>query len=119
MADLFSVTAPLAIRFPNGERQIMIERFAHRDGVCFLPPFWTETKLADALRFVPGPIKGGGPWKAGDAIITVLGCHGTDAELAGELSSWLDYLAQRDEPYPERDTLDKSVRDCLQADAGG
>ena len=73
MADLFTVTAPLAIRFAGGEKQIMIERLAYQGGLLFLPVFWTEFGIDKALRFVAGPIKGDGPCKVGDAVVTVLG----------------------------------------------
>ncbi len=104
MADLFSVTAPLAIRFADGSRNIMVERIPWRDGVAFLPPFWTRNTIEQALCLVPGPITGDGPWKAGDAVITVLGCHGTDGALAQEFSCWQSEIAQM-EGYPERATI--------------
>jgi hypothetical protein len=102
MADLFSVTAPLAIRFANGQKQIMAERLACQDGLLYLPPFWTEMTIEEALRFVAGPVKGAGPWKVGDAVVTVLGCHGTDAELANEFSCWQSRLMEMAETYPQR-----------------
>ncbi len=107
MADLFSVTAPLAIRLADGSRQIMIARLAHRDGLLFLPPFWTETGLAAALRFVAGPIRGDGPWKVGDAVVTVLGCYGTDTALAAEFASWQAQLEQLGDTYPDRDEIER------------
>jgi hypothetical protein len=110
MADLFTVTAPLAIRFASGEKQIMIERLAYADGLLFLPTFWTETGLPEALRFVAGPIKGDGPWKVGDAVVTVLACHGTDAQLADEFASWQSYLAQIDEAYPARQEIESMMK---------
>ncbi len=105
MADLFTVTAPLAIRFASGERQIMVERLAYQDGLLFLPAFWTETGIVNALRFVAGPIRGDGPWRVGDAVVTVLACHGTDAELADEFAQWQSYVTQLDEAYPARDRI--------------
>lgn len=102
MADLFTVTAPLAIRFRDGRKQVMVARLPYLDGLLYLPPFWTEMDIGDALRYVPGPIQGVGPWKAGDAVITILGCHGTDAALAGEFSSWQARLMEMAENYPQR-----------------
>ena len=110
MADLFSVTAPLAIRFGDGSRQIMIERMPHADGVLFLPPFWTETGMETALRFVAGPVRGDGPWKVGDAVVTVLGCHGTDAELASEFAAWQGYLEQLGADYPEPEQIGQRMQ---------
>lgn len=111
MADLFSVTAPLAIRFrDSGEKQIMIERIPYNDGLVFLPVFWTDTGVADALRYVPGPIEGEGPWKVGNAVVTVLGCHGTDAELASEFSCWQTRLLQQGEAYPKKADIETQMR---------
>jgi hypothetical protein len=101
MADLFSVTAPLAIRFSDGSRQIIIERMPYRDGMLFLPAFWTEAGAGSALRFVAGPLRGEGPWKVGDAIVTVLGCQGTDPELAAEFAAWQGYREQLGCNYPQ------------------
>ncbi|HHO68907.1 MAG TPA: hypothetical protein ENK12_07745 [Gammaproteobacteria bacterium] len=112
MADLFSVTAPLAIRFPDGRRDILAERMAWRWGLIYLPPFWTLLPVAEALRFVQGPLRGDGPWKAGDAVVTVLGCHGTDAELASCWAEWQDHLHQHPD-YPPADT----IRELMQTHA--
>ncbi len=110
MADLFSVTAPLAIRFRDGSRQIMVERLTYNGGVLFLAPFWTETGIEAALHFVPGPVRGDGPWKVGDAVVTVLGCQGTDPHLASEFAAWQDLLEQLGTGYPERDQIEQLMR---------
>jgi hypothetical protein len=110
MTDLFTVTAPLAIRFASGEKQIMIERLAYHDGLLFLPTFWTETGIDNALRFVAGPIKGDGPWKVGDAVVTVLACHGTDAALANEFACWQSHLTQMNAAYPAGDKIEKMMK---------
>jgi len=119
MADLFSVTAPLAIRFRDtGEKQIMIERVPYRDGLVFLPAFWTDTGIEGALRYVAGPVEGEGPWKVGNAVVTVLGCHGTDAELAGEFSCWQTRLMELGEAYPEKNDIERQMRIHAAAAAG-
>lgn len=105
MPDLFSVTAPLAIRFRDGSKHIMIRAYPHRDGLLYLTPFWHQQPAETLFHFAPGPLKGDGPWKAGDAVITVLGCHGTDAELAGQYAEWQDYLAQVADAYPGEDEI--------------
>ncbi len=110
MADLFSVTAPLVIRFPNDEKIIMVERIAYDDGLLFLPTFWIETGIENALRFVGGPIKGDGPWKVGDAVVAVLACHGTDATVANDFSCWQSYLAQVSEQYPSSDEIKEQMK---------
>jgi hypothetical protein len=110
MTDLFSVTAPLAIRFPNGEKQIMVELLAWHGGLLFLPPFWMESPVEQTMRFVPGPIKGEGPWKIGDAVVTVLGCHGTDPELADLFACWQSFIAQAIGTYPDRSDIEQLMR---------
>jgi hypothetical protein len=102
MADLFSVTAPLAIRFKDtGEKQIMVARLPYNNGLLFLPTFWTNMEPQQALRYVPGPVEGAGPWKVGNTIVTVLACHGTDAALANDFSCWQSHLMELGEDYPD------------------
>jgi len=112
MADLFSVTAPLAIRFrDSGEKQVMVERLPYAGGLLYLPPFWTDMPPQQALRYVPGPIDGDGPWKVGgNAIVTVLGCHGTDAELAGAFGSWQTRMMELGATYPSRAEIETLMK---------
>lgn len=95
--DLFSVTAPLMIRLPDGSREIMVERFRHPRGVLYFTPFWHLGDPAETVRLVEGDIKGEGPWKIGGAVVQVLGCHGSEPECAAEFDSWRDYLMQAGE----------------------
>ena len=119
MADLFSVTAPLVIRFKeSGEKQIMLERIAYNDGLLFLPTFWTDAGVDRALRYVPGPIEGEGPWKFGNAIVTVLACHGTDAELANDFSCWQSHLLELGEAYPAKQDIERQMKLHAAAAAG-
>ncbi|MEE9425257.1 MAG: hypothetical protein V3V18_09795 [Methylococcales bacterium] len=108
MADLFTVTAPLAIRFKDGSKQIMIRTFKHKDGLLFLAPFWHELSEDKQFQLITGPIKGEGPWKIGSAVVTVLGCHGTDTELASQFADWQSYLVQNNAEYPN-DEMIKSM----------
>ena len=111
MADLFSVTAPLAIRFKDsGEKQIMVERLPYNDGLLFLPTFWTDKDVQQALRYVPGPIEGDGPWKVGNAIVTVLACHGTDAQLANDFSAWQTRLIEIGDAYPGQADIHQAMK---------
>ncbi len=110
MADLFTVTAPLAIRLPDGRKEVVVEKLSYSDGLIYLPPFWPEMNIEDALRFVPGPIKGDGPWKIGDSVVAVLACHGTDARLASDFSSWQSYLMQVDDAYPQPAEIEKLMK---------
>ena len=109
MTDLFTVTAPLVIRFKDGRKQIMISTSAYREGLVFLAPFWHEQNEEDQLRYLAGPIKGEGPWKVGDAVVTVLGCHGTDAELANQFAEWQSYLQQYPAQQPDEETISRLI----------
>ena len=101
---LFSANTPLAIRFPNGSKKIMVEYFCHVDGLLFFEPFWNTIE-----KYVPvvvaGEIKGDGPWKVGDCVVTVLACHGTDATLALEFADWQGYLQMQGDEYPTPEAI--------------
>lgn len=99
MADLFSMKSPLMIRLPNGEKHIMAEYFRHPQGLVFFDVFWHQTGDS-AVHLVKGEYKGDGPWKIGDAVIHVLGCHGTDPELATLFSEWQNYRQMAGDDYP-------------------
>lgn len=110
MADLFTVTAPLAIRLPDGRKEVVVEKLRYNDGLIYLPPFWPEMDPEEVLRYVPGPIKGDGPWKVGEAVVAVLACQGTDPQLASDFSSWQVYRMQVDAAYPPQEDIDKFMR---------
>jgi hypothetical protein len=119
MADLFSVTAPLAIRFKDtGEKQIMVERIPYDDGLVFLPAFWLDTGIEQSLRYVAGPIEGDGPWKVGNAIVTVLACHGTDAVLANQFGAWQTRLMELGDSYPDKAAIEAQMKVCAAVAAG-
>jgi hypothetical protein len=94
MADLFSVTAPLLIRLPTGDMHVMAERFPHPRGLVYFDLFWHLANPHLGVHMVEGIIKGDGPWKIGDAVVRVLGCHGTDGALARRFNEWQIYLAE-------------------------
>jgi len=103
--DLFSVEAPLLIRLPDGEKRVMAEAFPHPEGLLYFDLFWHTSDLAQAVHLVRGSIEGGGPWKVGGCVITVLGCHETDGEVAGEFAAWQDYLATTHGGYLPREEI--------------
>jgi hypothetical protein len=88
--DIFSVTAPLVIRLPSGEKRVMAERFPHPKGLLYFEPFWRDNEFQPAVHLAEGEIKGDGPWKIGDAVITVLSCG--DAELNMEWNNWQQFV---------------------------
>jgi hypothetical protein len=103
MADLFSMTAPLLVRHADGVRHIVAERFPLGDGpgLIYFELYWhLQRPAAQAIHRLAGEIRGDGPWKVGDAVISVLGCHGTDPELAATFAEWQDYLRQGAPGYP-------------------
>ncbi|RMG28297.1 MAG: hypothetical protein D6721_08800 [Gammaproteobacteria bacterium] len=108
MADLFSVTAPLQVRLPDGTRHILAERFPLKGqaGLVYFEVFWHfRVPAASAIHRIEGEIRGEGPWKVGEAVFTLVGCQGTDPEMATLLAEWRDYLAQGAPGYPDRDRL--------------
>lgn len=101
MADLFSVTAPLMLRLPNGETKVIAACFPHSQGLLYFDLYWHLGQPADTTHIITGELSGEGPWKIAGHVLNVLGCHGTNAELAGEYQQWQAYLnsAQADD-YP-------------------
>jgi hypothetical protein len=92
MADLFSVTAPLTLRCPNGTRKVIAACFPHPRGLLYLDLFWHRRTPREAAHLIDGELQGEGPWKIGGCVITVLGCHHTDPELAAPYAEWRAYL---------------------------
>lgn len=111
MPDLISVTAPLMIRFPNGDKGIMVERFPTADGILYLEPFWTRMNPDEAFKKVEGVISGDGPWKVGDAVVTVLGCQGTDPDMAALHARWQTHMQEPGFELPPRDIVDALARE--------
>ena len=112
MADLFSITAPLLIRYPDVTRHVMLERFPHPEGLVYFRTFWDQLPLQQGVQLVRGELRGSGPWKVGAAVITVLGCHGTNPEEAAEYAAWQFHLEQLGDGYPGRDQLAQIARDA-------
>ena len=104
MADLFSMKSPLMIRFANGESRIMAEYFKHPQGLLFFDVFWNQ-QPENSIHLIEGEYKGEGPWKVGDAVISVLGCHGCDADLAAQFADWQAYLQMCSDEYPDDDEI--------------
>lgn len=110
MADLFSVTAPLLIRLPDGSQHVMAERYAHANGLVFFELFWHLGDPKRTVHRVEGEIRGEGPWKVGAAVVRVLGCQGTDGRLARQFSEWQMYLADNHDAYPARLLIEAIAR---------
>ena len=100
MADIFTVTAPLKVRLPSGELHIIAELFKHPEGLLYFDLLWHMDRVR-GVHLLKGEITGEGPWKIGDHIFYVLGCRGTDAELASEYSEWQTWRQMHPEEYPD------------------
>jgi len=111
MADLFRVTAPLMIRFPDGGQSVMVERFRHPRGLLYFEPYWDRLPGAQGIHLVDGEIRGEGPWKAGDCVISLLGCQGSHPELAAEFADWRVYLEKCGDAFPSREEIERLARD--------
>ena len=100
MADLFTVTAPIKIRLPDGEQQVIAELFPHPDGLLYFELHWQQDKDS-RIHLIEGELKGEGPWKIADHILYVLGCRGTDADLAVEFDEWRTWRMEQPGDYPD------------------
>jgi hypothetical protein len=110
MADLFSVTAPLLIRLATGDLHVLAERFPHPRGLLYFDLFWHLGNAHLGVHLVEGIIKGDGPWKIGDAVVRVLGCHGTDAAQARRFDEWRAYLSEHPDSYPPLSEIEAIAR---------
>ena len=100
MAELFSMTSPLMIRTPEGEEQVIAEMFPHPEGLVYFELYWHLGQPEETIHLVKGMVRGEGPWKIGEHVINVLGCHGTNAQLAGAFQQWQTYLQTNEDDYP-------------------
>jgi hypothetical protein len=105
MADLFSVTAPLLMRYPDAAEHVMVHRLRHPQGLVYFRSFWDRMPPAEGIVLAAGVIRGDGPWKVGDAVVTLLGCHGCHPEHAAEYADWQLHLAECRNDYPESEQL--------------
>jgi hypothetical protein len=112
MADLFSITAPLLIRYPDDTQDVMVDCLQHSAGLVYFRPFWDRMSLTDGIRLVTGEVRGHGPWKVGDAVVTVLGCRGVHPEQAAEFAEWQVYREQFGSSYPDADALIQFAREA-------
>lgn len=108
--NFFRVTAPLIIRHPDQTKHLMVEKFPHPEGLLYFEPFWHLGPDPAKVHVARGGFKGDGPWKIGDSVITVAGCHGTDADIALTVSQWQDYLSQNHEDYPNKSVIMEHAR---------
>ena len=101
MADIFSVTAPMMIQTSRGAKKVIARCFPHREGLLYFDLYWHIADPQHSMHLLKGELKGEGPWKIDGHVINVLGCHGTDAELALQYDSWQEYIQNSTEYPPE------------------
>lgn len=106
MADIFSVTAPLKVRLPDGSQRVVAELYRHPEGLLYFELFWHEQRDA-RIHLIEGELKGEGPWKIADHIFYVLGCRGTDADLANEYAEWQTWCMHNPDAYPDKKMIDR------------
>lgn len=94
MPDLFEMKRPLAVNFKDGSKTIMVAYYPHKEGLVFLEPFWQDKTQAQKTTVIKGELKGDGPWKIADAVISLVGCQGTDPDLAQLLSQWENHVQE-------------------------
>lgn len=82
----------------------MAERFPHPRGLVYFEIFWHLHGPETTVHRVEGP------WKVGDSVIRVLGCHGTDGLLARQYDEWRAYLTEHGDSYPERAFIEAIAR---------
>lgn len=110
MADLFEMKRPLAVTYTNGEKAIMVAYYRHADGLVYLAPFWEQKEEGQKAVVIKGELKGDGPWKIGDATITLVGCQNTDADLAQMLAQWEFHVQSVDSDYYQPETIRNLAR---------
>jgi len=112
MADLFSVTAPLLLSEADGRQSLMAECFRHPGGLLYFELYWHLQRPASrGVHVVQGEVRGEGPWRIGAAVVRVLGCRGTDPELAAAWSEWQTLVNSAAGAYPAREAIENLARD--------
>jgi len=110
MADIFSLTAPITVKTLNSPQRVVAEYFKHPKGILFFDLYWHTQQPEQAMHLVEGEIKGEGPWRVADTVFNVLGCRGTNIEMAMEHEQWLTYLQMPDSEYPPQGLIQAIAR---------
>ncbi len=82
------MTVPLVARQRDRDRRLVVALFRHPRGLLCFGPVDHSTSPNEAAWLVEGEVTGGGPWRVGDSVFTLLGCAGSDAALALEYAAW-------------------------------
>ena len=81
----------------------MVHCFPHPNGIVYFRSFWDQLPESDG--------GGDGPWKVGEAVITLLGCQGTHPEQAAEYADWQFHLEQVGRQISDRHQLESHARE--------
>ena len=100
MADIFSLTAPLMIRLPDGTEKVIAHHFKHQKGLLYFDLYWHIGEPESVFHVLEGEVTGEGPWKIQDHVLNVLGCSGTNSDLAMQFNAWQEFLHRADADYP-------------------
>lgn len=111
MADLFLMKRPLAVNYSSGKKTIMVAYYPHTKGLVYLEPFWEQKPDGEKAVVVEGEIKGEGPWKIADAVVSLVGCQGTDAELAQMLAEWEFHVQSVGSDYYQPESIRALARE--------
>lgn len=110
MPAIDTMTAPLVLRAPDGVEKVIACAFTHPKGLLFLDLFWHHSSPDKAAHLIEGNISGEGPWKVGNHVIRVLGCHGTDPHLQPQFLPWQEYLENQVNEYPPHQQIIEIVK---------
>ena len=111
MPDLFTMKRPLAVNYENGNKSIMVAYYPHKEGLVYLEPFWEQKPEGNKAIVIKGEVRGDGPWKIGNAVISLVGCQGTDPYLAQLLSQWEFHVQSMREDYYQPEQIRNLARE--------
>lgn len=111
MPDLFEMKRPLAVNFTSGQKTIAVAYYPHADGVVILEPFWEQKPPEKKAVVLTGEVRGDGPWRVGNAVLTLVGCQGTDPDLAQLLAQWEFHLQDAGSDYYQQEDIRALARE--------
>ena len=110
MPDIFEMKRPLAVNYASGEKTVIVAYYPHPQGLVYLEPFWENKAEGQQATVIEGEIKGEGPWIINDAIISLVGCQGTDPDLAQQLAQWEFHVQSVEDDYYQPEEIRQLAR---------
>ena len=105
MPDLFEMQRPLSVNYTDGRKTVIVAYYPHAEGMVYLEPFWEQKPEGEKVVLIKGDVKGDGPWRVGSAVLTLVGCQGTDAELAQQLAQWQAHIQEVGSDYYDPEAI--------------